>query len=49
MATVTTMSKIPTKANSAGDKVTPTKKITITSLTVGADTASASPSASAQS
>jgi peptidyl-prolyl cis-trans isomerase B (cyclophilin B) len=46
--TVTTIGKIPTKANSAGDKVTPTKKITITSLTVG-DAATAAPSASAQS
>jgi peptidyl-prolyl cis-trans isomerase B (cyclophilin B) len=48
MNTVTTMSKIPTKANAAGDKVTPTKKITITSLTFGA-AASVAPSPSAQS
>ena len=32
--TVTKMSKIPTVANTAGDKVKPSKKITISSLTV---------------
>jgi peptidyl-prolyl cis-trans isomerase B (cyclophilin B) len=51
MATVTKISKIPTKADAAGDKVTPTQKITISSLTVGATASAASsaaPSASAQ-
>lgn len=49
--TVTKIGKIPTEANSAGDKVKPKQKITITSLTVGdAPTpASASPAASTQS
>jgi peptidyl-prolyl cis-trans isomerase B (cyclophilin B) len=47
--TVTKISKIPTVADSAGDKVTPKTKITITSLTVGATPASAAPSASTQS
>jgi peptidyl-prolyl cis-trans isomerase B (cyclophilin B) len=48
MDTVTKMSKIPTVANTAGDKVKPSKKITISSLTV-ADPAGAAPSASAES
>jgi peptidyl-prolyl cis-trans isomerase B (cyclophilin B) len=45
--TVTKISKIPTVANAAGDKVKPSKKITITSLTV-ADPGAA-PAASADS
>jgi peptidyl-prolyl cis-trans isomerase B (cyclophilin B) len=45
--TVTKMSKIPTVANTAGDKVKPSKKITISSLTV-ADPGAA-PAASADS
>jgi peptidyl-prolyl cis-trans isomerase B (cyclophilin B) len=48
MDTVTKMSKIPTVANTAGDKVKPSKKITITSLTV-ADPGAPAPSASAES
>jgi len=48
MDTVTKISKIPTVANTAGDKVKPSKKITITSLTV-AGPAGAAPSASAES
>ena len=48
-STVTKISKIPTVADSAGNKVKPKKKITITSLTVGATAASAAPSASSQS
>ncbi|XVV10472.1 peptidylprolyl isomerase [Actinoplanes sp. CA-131856] len=49
--TVTKMSKIPTVANAAGDKVKPKSKITIKSLTVGDGAAAtpASPSASTQS
>ncbi|MEU7908200.1 peptidylprolyl isomerase [Actinoplanes sp. NPDC049118] len=55
MATVTKLSKIPTVANSAGDKVTPKDKITVQSITVGEPSAepaavpSAAPSASPQS
>ncbi|MFI5892790.1 peptidylprolyl isomerase [Actinoplanes sp. NPDC051513] len=49
MPTVDKIAKIPTVANDIGDKVKPTKKITITSLTVGQTAASAAPSASAQS
>lgn len=49
METVTTISKIPTVEDSAGDKVEPKTKITITSLTVGTTAASAAPSESAQS
>ena len=49
METVTKMSKIPTVADSAGDKIKPKTPITIKSLTVGETAASAAPSASAQS
>jgi peptidyl-prolyl cis-trans isomerase B (cyclophilin B) len=49
MTTVEKIGKIPTVADAVGDKVKPTKKITITSLTVGQTAASAAPSASAQS
>ena len=49
MTTVEKISKIPTVADSAGDKVKPKTKITISSLTVGQTAASAAPSASAQS
>jgi len=55
MATVTELSKTPTVANSAGDKVTPKDKITVKSITVGEPSAapavvpSADPSASRQS
>jgi peptidyl-prolyl cis-trans isomerase B (cyclophilin B) len=45
--TVTKMSKIPTVANATGDKVKPSKKITISSLTVS-DSVAAAPSASAR-
>nr|WP_296072002.1 peptidylprolyl isomerase [uncultured Actinoplanes sp.] len=45
--TVTKISKIPTVANSAGEKVKPQQKITIKALTVG--DAGVAPSASAQS
>ena len=53
--TVTTIGKIPTVANSAGDKVTPKDKITVKSITVGEPSAepasvpSTAPSASSQS
>ena len=46
--TVAKIGKIPTVANTTGDKVKPKQKILITSLTVG-DAAAAAPSASAQS
>jgi peptidyl-prolyl cis-trans isomerase B (cyclophilin B) len=50
MDTVTTIGKIPTVDDSAGDKIKPKTKITIKSLTVGdAAAASAAPSASTQS
>jgi peptidyl-prolyl cis-trans isomerase B (cyclophilin B) len=53
MSTVDKIGKIPTVANDAGDKVKPTTKITIASLTVAqpaaSTAASAAPSASAQS
>ena len=51
MDTVTKISKIPTVANTAGDKVKPKQKILITSLTVGdgGTAAPSAPSASAQS
>ena len=45
--TLTKISTIPTVADSGGEKVKPSKKITITSLTVAE--AGAAPSASAQS
>nr|WP_231956761.1 MULTISPECIES: peptidylprolyl isomerase [unclassified Actinoplanes] len=47
--TLAKIAKIPTVADSAGDKVTPKEKITIKSLTVAADTVAAAPSASVQS
>jgi peptidyl-prolyl cis-trans isomerase B (cyclophilin B) len=47
MDTVTKISKIPTTDDSAGQKVKPTQKITIKSLTVGAS--GAAPAASTQS
>jgi peptidyl-prolyl cis-trans isomerase B (cyclophilin B) len=46
--TVTKIGKIPTVANTAGDKVKPSKKITISSLTV-ADPGAPAPGASADS
>ena len=46
--TLTKIGKIPTVANSTGDKVKPKQQILITSLTVGS-AATAAPSASAQS
>jgi peptidyl-prolyl cis-trans isomerase B (cyclophilin B) len=46
--TVTKMSKIPTVANAAGDKVKPSKKITISSVTV-ANPGAPAPGASADS
>ena len=47
--TVTKIGKIPTVANTAGDKVKPSKKITISSLTVAAPaSAGAAPSSSTQ-
>jgi peptidyl-prolyl cis-trans isomerase B (cyclophilin B) len=55
MDTVTKIGKIPTKANTAGDKVTPTTKITVKTITVGdytpegATPSAAAPSASSQS
>nr|BFE69583.1 hypothetical protein GCM10020092_028840 [Actinoplanes digitatis] len=55
MATVTKLGKIPTVANTAGDKVTPKDKIAVQSITVGEPSAepavvpSAAPSASRQS
>ncbi|MEU4240367.1 peptidylprolyl isomerase [Actinoplanes sp. NPDC026619] len=49
MDTVTKISKIPTAADAAGDKIKPTTKITIKTLTFGDAAASAAPSASAQS
>ena len=53
MPTVEKISKIPTVEDSGGDKIKPSKKITITSLTVGqtaaSPAASAAPTASAQS
>jgi peptidyl-prolyl cis-trans isomerase B (cyclophilin B) len=50
MDTVTKIGKIPTVANTAGDKVKPSKKITISSLTVADPSApGAAPSASAES
>jgi peptidyl-prolyl cis-trans isomerase B (cyclophilin B) len=48
MDTVTKIGKIPVVANSAGDKVKPSKKITISSLTV-ADPGAPAPGASADS
>jgi peptidyl-prolyl cis-trans isomerase B (cyclophilin B) len=48
MDTVAKIAKIPTVANAAGDKVKPSKKITISTLTV-ADPAAPAPSASAES
>jgi peptidyl-prolyl cis-trans isomerase B (cyclophilin B) len=48
LETLTNIGKIPTVANSSGDKVTPKQKIVISSLTVG-DAAAAAPSASSQS
>ncbi|MCY1142249.1 peptidylprolyl isomerase [Actinoplanes sp. Pm04-4] len=48
-ATVDKLAKIPTSANSTGEKVKPTQKITIKTLTVGGAPASAAPSASTQS
>ena len=47
--TVTKISRIPTVANAAGEKVTPKEKITVKTLTVGPAAAIAAPSASAQS
>ncbi|GAA2660828.1 peptidylprolyl isomerase [Paractinoplanes durhamensis] len=47
--TVTKIGKIATVADSAGDKIKPSTKITIKTLTVGAAATSAAPSASAQS
>jgi len=47
--TLAKIGKIPTVADSAGDKVKPKEKITIKSLTVAADTVAAAPSASVQS
>jgi peptidyl-prolyl cis-trans isomerase B (cyclophilin B) len=49
MDTVTKIGKIPTVADSAGDKIKPKTNITIKTLTFGATAASAAPSASAQS
>ncbi|GAA0574846.1 peptidylprolyl isomerase [Paractinoplanes ferrugineus] len=49
MDTVTKIGKIPTVADSAGDKIKPKTKITIKTLTFGDTAASAAPSASAQS
>jgi peptidyl-prolyl cis-trans isomerase B (cyclophilin B) len=48
MDTLTKISKIPTVANTAGDKVTPKTKVTIKTLTVGAAAAAAAPAASSQ-
>lgn len=48
-ATLDKIAKIPTSANDAGEKVKPTQKITIKTLTVGDAPASAAPSASTQS
>ncbi|GLY06221.1 MULTISPECIES: peptidylprolyl isomerase [Actinoplanes] len=49
VATLDKIGKIKTEANSAGDEVKPSEKITIQTLTVGASAAGAAPSASAQS
>jgi peptidyl-prolyl cis-trans isomerase B (cyclophilin B) len=49
MDTVTKMSKIPTVADSSGNKVKPKTPITIKSLTVNATAASPAPAASTQS
>jgi peptidyl-prolyl cis-trans isomerase B (cyclophilin B) len=48
MDTLTKISKIPTVANAAGDKVKPKDAVTIQSLTVGAVAPAAAPSASSQ-
>ncbi|WP_184956293.1 peptidylprolyl isomerase [Paractinoplanes abujensis] len=48
-ATLDKIAKIPTSNNDAGEKVRPTQKITIKTLTVGDAPASAAPSASTQS
>jgi peptidyl-prolyl cis-trans isomerase B (cyclophilin B) len=48
LETLTAIAKIPLVANSSGDKVTPKKKIVVSSLTVGA-AAAAAPAASTQS
>ncbi|MGK5677832.1 peptidylprolyl isomerase [Actinoplanes sp. URMC 104] len=48
-ATIDKIGKIPVSANASGDKVKPTSKITIKTLTVGDAPASAAPSASTQS
>ena len=47
--TVTKIGKIPTVADSAGDKVTPKDKITVQSITVGEPGIEPAPSASSQS
>ncbi len=47
--TVAKIGKIPTVANSAGDKVTPKDKITVKCITVGEPSAGPAPSASSQS
>jgi peptidyl-prolyl cis-trans isomerase B (cyclophilin B) len=49
MDTVTKIGAIPTVADSAGDKIKPKTKITITSLTVGAAAVPAAPTSSSQS
>jgi peptidyl-prolyl cis-trans isomerase B (cyclophilin B) len=49
LATLDKIGKIPTTANDADEKVKPTQKITIKTLTVGDAPASAAPSASTQS
>ena len=49
LATVAKIGKIPTSKNDADEKVKPTQKITIKSLTVGDAPASAAPAASTQS
>ncbi|MBU2666681.1 peptidylprolyl isomerase [Actinoplanes bogorensis] len=49
LATVEKIGKIPVSANEADEKVKPTQKITIKTLTVGDAPASAAPSASTQS
>jgi peptidyl-prolyl cis-trans isomerase B (cyclophilin B) len=49
MDTLAAISKIPTVANAAGDKVKPKEKVTIKTLTVGDAAAAGAPSASSQS
>jgi peptidyl-prolyl cis-trans isomerase B (cyclophilin B) len=49
MDTLAKISKIPTVANAAGDKIKPKTAVTIQTLTVGAASAAAAPAASSQS